>query len=154
PPVPGAVALGRRPAPPWSTTGGGASGSIADGSGARAAISTRSPGRTACEALRTTPSTRTHPASISCFACERVPTPRAAATTRSSRRPAAAGRTTRTTRGTPSPPAGGEHATGLRHVGGDGRLERLGAREGALAPQPLDELDDQPPPVEIAREVE
>src|SRR5262245_31673074 len=119
----------------------------------------RLPGRSGCAPLRAMPSTRTWPASISCFACERVPIPGTVARKRSSRTPAPAAGTTTASRPAPtarSAAAGlrGEHALCVRHVGGDRRPERVGAVEAPLATQTFDHLHGKPAAIEVAREVE
>src|SRR5262249_4353923 len=47
-----------------------------------------------------------------------------------------------------------EHGAGARDVGGDRAAEGVRPAEGHLAAQALDQLDAEPGPVEVAREVE
>src|SRR5262249_26241186 len=79
---------------------------------------------------------------------------------RSSRIPAAScGTSTTTRRARDTSGAGGgsgtpENLARARHVGGDRLAQRLRPGEALLAAQPLDELEIEPAPVEVAGEVE
>src|SRR5437870_1709010 len=107
------------------------SGSTRNGSGAGISTATRSPLRTGWALLLAAPFTRTRPASISCFARERVPTAGTAARNRSRRCPAASLGTTSSTR-----PGAAVISRGRR---------ASARRPGCGAPAPAPVADHDPP---------
>src|SRR5439155_1431513 len=131
--MPGGLSIASRSASSKRTATGSGSGSAASGSGSGSSISSRAPTPRRWAPLRATPSTRTRPASINRFACDRVPTSATPARKRSRR--------------TPAPPAGTTSSTRPGTLAAGGRTPRPGegpAGEGRSHPDVEDGLAHAP----------